>query len=69
MTVFVFPAETLELFLKVLILRNGGEVVFTVDDSELDLAGEAVLFCGSSENGKAMTLSAVRILDSAAGHA
>lgn len=65
-----FTATELELFLRVLILRLGGEATFTTDDSDINAIDHYLLFAESvqgSEN--AIKFTVARVDEDQAGHA
>jgi len=65
-----FTATELELFLRVLILRLGGEAVLSTDDRDLMAIDHYLLFAESVPNdGQAIKFSVVRVDEEHAGHA
>mgnify|MGYP003653917420 FL=1 len=65
-----FTATELELFLRVLILRLGGEAVLSTDDRDLMAIDHYLLFAESMPgDGRAIKFSTVRVDEEHAGHA
>lgn len=64
-----FSAATLELFLRVLLARNGGEAVFEADTTEIQMSDQLLLFAEVTESGRGVKLSVARVDESNAGHA
>jgi predicted metalloprotease len=64
-----FDVHTLELFLKVLILRQGGSVTINADSKEMAAIDDVVLFANSEDEGRGLTLSTARVGEDVAGHA
>lgn len=65
-----FTATELELFLRVLILRLGGEVVLSTDDRDLMAIDHYLLFAEAVPgDGRAIKFVTVRVDEEHAGHA
>ena len=64
-----FNALTLELFLRLLIARAGGEVIFEADSAEVQMSDTLVLFAEGTDSGRGIKLTVARVDESNAGHA
>ena len=66
----IFSATELELFLRVLILRLGGEAVLSTDDADLQAIDHYLLFAEAVQgHDHAIKFSVCRVDESQAGHA
>lgn len=66
----MFTATELELFLRVLILRCGGEAVFSTDDADINAIDHYLLFAESMPgDGQRIKFSVARVDEEQAGHA
>jgi hypothetical protein len=63
----MFTAATIELWLRVAILRAGGTMIVEADTDEMDGMDDVILFAEATESGRGVKLTAVRIGE--AGHA
>ncbi len=65
----MLPAYLLELWVRILVLRAGGSVVISLEDSEVDTIDEVILFAEAINDGTALRLTTARVRESEAGHA
>ena len=64
-----FSALTMELFLRLLIARAGGEAIFEADSAEIEMSDGLMLFAEMTESGRGVKLTVARVDESQAGHA
>jgi hypothetical protein len=64
-----FNALTMELFLRLLLARAGGEATFEADSDEIQMSDTLVLFAEMTESGRGVKLSVARVDEQNAGHA
>ncbi len=64
-----FNAQTLELFLRILVARNGGEAIFEAESDEIQMSDTLVLFAEMTETGRGVRLTVARVDEDKAGHA
>lgn len=66
----IFTATELELFLRVLLLRLGGEAVLSTDDCDLQAIDHYMLFAEAVKgDGQAIKFTVSRVDEEQAGHA
>lgn len=65
----VWDALTMELFLRLLVARAGGEATFEADSAEIQMSDTLVLFAEMTESGRGVKLSVARVDEQNAGHA
>ena len=64
-----FDALTMELFLRLLLARAGGEATFEADSAEIQMSDQLMLFAEVTESGRGVKLSVARVDEQNAGHA
>ncbi len=65
----IFTAQALELLLKLALLRSGGGMTFRLDDADMSMIDDYMLFAEAERDGKGMILTIARVGDDIAGHA
>lgn len=65
----IFSAYVLEMWLRIAVLRGGGELIIRLDDADLVAIDEIQMFAEAIDDGDALKLTTARVNDERAGHA